>query len=93
MPGMVDKSADGACREAFLLELEATAGSVKGWGILQRGRGMQVGMVLARQSMSGIDVEVLCPSEFWDQGVSDEVGPPLAEWLEDNVEVTLVFKQ
>lgn len=93
MPWMTDKSADGACREAFLLELEATAGGVKGWGILQRGRGMQVGMVLARQSMSGIDVEVLCPSQFWDQGVSDEVGPPLAEWLEDNVEVALVFKQ
>lgn len=93
MPWMKEKSADGARREAFLIELEAHAGSIKGWGILQRGRGMQVGMVLARQSVSGIDIEVLCPSEFWNQGVSDEVGPPLAEWLEDNVEVSLVFKQ
>jgi len=90
---MADKSQDGARREAFLLELQATAGTTQGWGIVERARRMFVGAVLARQAMSGIDLEVLCPAQFWDQGISDEVGAPLAEWLADNIEVELVHRQ
>jgi hypothetical protein len=93
LPWMVDKSLDGARHEAFLIELQASTGTTKGWGIVERERRMFIGAVLARQCLSGIDVEVLCPSQFWDQGVSDEVGPPLAEWLEENIEIDLVFRQ
>jgi len=93
VPWMEDKSADGAHREAFLLEMQAAAGTAKVWGIVERARRMMVGAVLARPTVSGFDLEVLCASQFWDQGIADEVGAPVAEWLEDNTEVELVLRQ
>jgi RimJ/RimL family protein N-acetyltransferase len=90
---MPDKTADGALREAFLLELQCTAGVTKAWGIVERARAMLVGTVLARQTISGLDLEVLCASQFWNQGIADEAGVPVAEWLEDNVEVELIVPQ
>jgi len=89
LPWMEDKSADGALREAFLLELQCAGGTTKVWGIVERARGMFVGAVVAKDSVGGIDLEVLCASQFWDQGVADEAVPPVAEWLENNMEVEL----
>jgi len=40
-------------------------------------------------SVCGIDLEVLCSSQFWNQGVADEAGSPVAEWLEIPMEVAL----
>jgi RimJ/RimL family protein N-acetyltransferase len=93
IPWMPDKSTDGALREGFLLELQCAAGATKAWGIVERARAMLMGIVLARQSMSGIDLEVLCASRFWNQGIADEAGGPVAEWLEDNAEVALIVAQ
>ncbi|KQV81311.1 GNAT family N-acetyltransferase [Rhizobacter sp. Root1221] len=87
---MQDKTADGALREAFLLELQCTTGTTKAWGIVERARAMLIGTVLARQTISGIDLEILCASQFWNQGIADEAGEPVAEWLEDNTEVALI---
>lgn len=89
LPWLEDKSADGIQREAFLLELQCTARAIKGWGIVERARAMFIGAVLARQSLEGIDLEVLCASPFWNQGVADEVGEPVAEWLEDTTDVLI----
>ncbi len=38
----------------------------------------------------GIDVEVLCASQFFGQGVADEAGEPAMAWLDDAMEVTLL---
>jgi len=93
IPWMQDKTADGALREAFLLELQCATGATKAWGIVERARAMLIGTVLARQTISGIDLEVLCASKFWNQGIADEAGEPVAEWLEDNTEVELIVPQ
>jgi RimJ/RimL family protein N-acetyltransferase len=89
LPWMEDKSADGALSEAFLLELQCAGGTAQAWGIVERARGMFIGAVVVRDSVYGIDLEVLCASQFWNQGVADEAGPPVAEWLENHMEVTL----
>lgn len=89
LPWMMEKTADAAAREAFLLELQCSAGNVQPWGIVERARAMLIGAVLARQTLEGLDVEVLCASSFWDQGVADEAGEPVAEWLEDNTVVEI----
>jgi hypothetical protein len=90
LPWMTDKSADGALREAFLLELQCMAGATRVWGIVERARGMFIGAAIASNAVDGIDLQVLCASQFWDRGVADEVGPPVADWLDDNALVTLV---
>jgi len=87
LPWMEDKTADGAAREAFLLELQCASGTTRAWGIVERARAMFIGAVLARETLGGIDMEVLCASQFWNQGVADEVSVPVGEWLEDNTEV------
>ena len=89
VPWMQERSKDGALREAFLLELQCTAGATQAWGIVERARSMLIGTVLARRTVHGIDVEVLCASQFWNQGVADEAGEPVADWLEAITEVTL----
>jgi hypothetical protein len=83
--GMKDKSQDGALREAFGIELECNAGKAKVWSIVERARRMQIGAVVARYSIEGLDVEVLVASQFWDQDVSDEAAPPVVEWLQQNI--------
>lgn len=90
LPWMQEKTRDGALREAFLLELQCATGATQAWGIVERARSMLIGTVLARHTLSGIDLEVLCASQFWNQGVADEVADPVAEWIEDNTEVQLV---
>jgi len=89
LPWLQDKSADGIEREAFLLELQCAARATRGWGIVERARVMFIGAVLARQSLEGIDLEVLCASQFWNQGVADEVCEPVAEWLEQTTDVLI----
>jgi len=93
VPWMQEKTLDGALREAFLLELQCTTGATKTWGIVDRARGMFIGAVLARYTLSGLDLEVLCASRFWNQGVADEAADPVAAWLEDHTDVQLVVPQ
>lgn len=93
LPWLEEKTRDGALKEAFLFELEYNAGAVKAWGIIERTQGTFVGAVIARNNVEGIDLEVLCASQFWNQGVADEAGTPVAEWLEDNIEFDLVTRQ
>lgn len=93
LPWMQDKTRDGALREAFLLELQCATGTTRAWGIVDRERRMFIGAVLARHALDGIDLEILCASRFWNQGVADEAAEPVAEWLEENAEVELVVPQ
>jgi hypothetical protein len=86
VPWLEEKSRDGALRAAFGLELESAAGRVKTWGIVARERRMQVGLVVARNSLEGIDVEVLVASQFWDEGIADEAADPVLDWLSENSE-------
>jgi RimJ/RimL family protein N-acetyltransferase len=83
VPWMREKNADGVAQEAFLLALQCTAGTTQAWGIVERTRSMLIGAVLARQSVAGFDLEVLCAPAFWHQGVADEAAAPVAEWLAD----------
>lgn len=89
LPWMQAPCADAADREAFLLELQCAAGVTKAWGIVERARALPIGAVLARPSLEGIDLEVLCASAFWDQGVANEAGVPVAEWLEEHTVVEI----
>jgi RimJ/RimL family protein N-acetyltransferase len=89
LPWMHEKSADGAEKEAFLLELQCASGTTKAWGIVERARAMFIGAVMARQTLGGIDLEVLCASQYWNHGVADEVGEPVAVWLEDSTDVQI----
>lgn len=93
LPWMHEKTADGAAREAFLLEMQCAAGTTQAWGIVARERAMLVGAILARQTLGGIDVEVLCASRFWNHGIADEVGEPVAAWMEDNAEFEIAALQ
>ncbi|CAM4018759.1 GNAT family N-acetyltransferase [Paracidovorax anthurii] len=90
LPWMKEKTADGARREAFLIELQCGAELTAVWGIVSRDRGAYIGAVVARNTLDSMDVEVLCASKFWGQGVADEAGWPVAEWLEENTEVEIV---
>lgn len=89
LPWMQEKSADGAEKEAFLLELQCSSGTTQAWGIVDRARAIFIGALLARQTLGGIDLEVLCASQFWNHGVADEVGEPVGTWLEDSVDVQI----
>jgi hypothetical protein len=89
LPWMQEKSADSAEKEAFLLELQCASGTTKAWGIVERARAIFIGAVLAQQTLGGIDLEVLCASQFWNRGVADEVGEPVAAWLEDSTDVQI----
>jgi hypothetical protein len=44
-------------------------------------------MVLVRFNATRVEVEILCATESWDRGVSDEVAPPLCAWLEMHVDM------
>ena len=87
VPWLAEKSQDSALREAFCIELQTASGQIKVWGIVARAQRMQIGAILARNSLEGIDVEVLVASQLWDDGIADEVGDPVVEWLANNSEV------
>lgn len=83
---LLDKSLGGALREAFGVELQTASGHIRVWGIVDRMRCMQTGAIIARNSLEGIDVEVLVASQFWDDGIADEASEPVMEWLSDNTD-------
>ena len=83
IPWLLEKTRDGALREAFGLQLMAAAGQVRVWGIVARNLQLHIGAVIARNSLEGINVEVLVASQFWDQGVVDEASEHVLDWLED----------
>ncbi len=87
---MQDKSCDGARREAFLLEMQCAAGTTLAWGIVDRDSAMHIGALLARPTVEGLELEVLCASAFWNQGIADEAAEPVAEWMEDHCEVEMM---
>lgn len=87
---MEDKSHDGARREAFLLQMQCAAGTTLAWGIVDRDSATHIGALLARPTVEGLDLEVLCASAFWDLGVADEAAEPVAEWMEQNCEVEMM---
>jgi len=89
LPWMRDKTRDGAAREAFLLEIQCAAGTVQAWGIVERARTRLIGAALARHALGGIDIEILCASQLWDQGVADEVFEPLGAWLEEAIDIQI----
>jgi hypothetical protein len=84
VPWMTDKSRDGALREAYAIELQSAAGQLKVWSVVSRELRMQIGAIIARDSLEGIDVEVLVASQFWDDDVVDEASEPVMDWLDDN---------
>lgn len=88
---MEDKSHDGARREAFLLEMQCAAGITLAWGIVERDSAAFIGALLARPTIEGLDLEVLCASAFWNQGIADETAEPVAEWLEAHCEVEMAI--
>lgn len=87
VPWLSEKTGDGARREAFAIELQSAAGQLKVWSIVARELRMQIGAIIARDSLEGIDVEMLVASRYWGSGVSEEAGEPVIEWLEENVEL------
>lgn len=87
---MQDKSRDGARREAFLLQMQCAAGTTLAWGIVERDSAAFIGALLAKPTIEGLDLEVLCASAMWHQGVADEAAVPVAEWIEENCEVEMV---
>ena len=87
VPWLTEKNGDGARREAFGIELQAAAGQIKVWGIVAREMRMQIGAVIAKNSIEGIDVEFLVASRYWRNGVVEEAGEPVIQWLEDHSEV------
>lgn len=80
---MKDKSRDGALQEAFGIELQCNADQARVWSIVNRARRMQIGAVIARHSLEGLDLDVLVASRFWDQDISDEAVAPVMAWLEN----------
>ncbi|KKB61973.1 hypothetical protein WM40_20040 [Robbsia andropogonis] len=87
---MTDKSRDGAHREAFLLQMQCAALTVLAWGIVERDSDKFIGALLARPTVGGLDLEVLCEPSMWEQNVTEEVAYLVAEWLEDHCEVESV---
>ena len=92
VPWMTDKTRDGALREAFGIELQAAAGLLNVWGIVARDLRMQIGAIISRASIEGLDVEALVASRFWDEGVVEEASEPVMDWLEDNSELIQNFQ-
>jgi RimJ/RimL family protein N-acetyltransferase len=87
---MEDKSRNGAYREAFLLQMQCAAGTVLCWGIVERDSNKFIGALLARPTIEGLDLEVLCEPSMWEQDVTDEAAVPVAEWMQDHCEVETV---
>lgn len=51
---------------------------------------MQIGVIIARISLEGIDVDDLEASQFWDDGIADEASEPIMEWLSNNADALRV---
>lgn len=86
VPWLVEKTRDDALLQAYGIERQAAAGQLKMWGIVTKGLHTQIGAIIAKNSLEGIDVEVLVLSQYHDRGVVEEAGIPVLEWLDDNAE-------
>lgn len=53
LPWMVEKTADGARKEAFLIGMQCAAETTLVWGIVERARGAYIGAVIARSAIGG----------------------------------------
>ena len=84
-----DKSPDGVRREALLLEMQCAAGTTLAWGLVERDSSLFIGALLARPTIEGLDLEVLCASVLWDQGVTEETADPVADWLAEHCEIEM----
>jgi hypothetical protein len=91
VPWLTEKTQDGALQQAYGIELETAAGQIKVWGIVARDLRIQVGAIISRNSIEGIDVEVLVSSQFWGDGVVEEASESVMDWLDDNSEVIQNF--
>lgn len=91
VPWLTEKTRDGVLLQAYGIELQAAAGQIKVWAIVSRELRMQIGAIISRNSIEGIDVEVLVASQCWSAGVVEEVCGPVMDWLEDNSEVIQNF--
>lgn len=91
IPWLEEKTRDGAMREAYGMELQAAAGQIKVWGIIARELRMHVGLIIARDSLAGIDVDALVASKFWGQEIAEEAGEPVLDWLDDHSEAIQKF--
>jgi len=91
VPWLTEKTLDGTLLQAYGIELQAAAGQIKVWGIVARNLRMQIGAIISRNSIEGIDVEVLVASQFWDDGVAEEASEPVMDWLDENSEVIQRF--
>jgi hypothetical protein len=89
VPWLTEKNRDGALREAYGIQLQAIAGQIKIWGIVSRELQMPIGAIIARNSLEGIDVEVLVASQYWGAEVVEEAGEPVIEWLEYNSDIQI----
>lgn len=91
VPWLTEKTRDGALQQAYEIELQAAAGQIKVWGIVARALRMPIGAIISRNSIEGIDVDVLVSSQFWDEGVIEEASEPVMDWLEDHSEIIQNF--
>jgi hypothetical protein len=91
VPWLTEKTRDGALQQAYGIELQAAARRIQVWGIVARELRMQIGAIISRNSLEGIDVEVLVASRFWDDGVVEEASEPVMDWLDDHSDVLQNF--
>lgn len=91
VPWMTEKTQDGALQQAYGIGLQAAAGQIKVWGIVARELRMYIGAIISRNSLEGIDVEVLVVSQFWGDGVVEEASKPVMDWLENHSEIIQDF--
>jgi hypothetical protein len=82
-----DAGADSATQQALSLEQECAVGATVVWGIVDRSSQVCVGAAIARQMLNGLDLEVMCASTYAGLGITETVAEPLAEWLEDHVDL------
>jgi RimJ/RimL family protein N-acetyltransferase len=83
VPWLEEKSADAALKEAFHIGLQCASGRTEVWGIIERQQQILAGVVLARASLGGTDLEAILAPQFWNQGISEEATAPVLEWLAD----------
>lgn len=87
LPWVTKKTPGWAAEEASRIEQDAASGLLKIWGIAGKEQGNEVGAIIARNTLEGIDVEVLVLSQFWGDEVGEETGEPVLNWLEENSEM------
>lgn len=89
LPWLNEKIWDAAMRETYGLSLHAPREEIMVWEIMALRLETIVGTILARNAGGKMDVEVLVgDSQYWNNGVADEVSPCVVEWMEENSDMT-----